>query len=147
MRNKILHRHPCSAWQRCPIQAEKNVLQKCSQDNPQNFSGKVHFKMRSLPAVASNRTEIPEKVMRRNSRSVFLNTHNLTDLLTLAEEISPYLKRTIGSQLVLESHRLGPEHRIIEWLGLEGTSKIIKLQPHCCREGHQPPYLILDQAA
>ena len=38
-------------------------------------------------------------------------------------------------------------HRIIEWLGLEGTSRIIKLQPLCHRQGHQPPYLILDQAA
>jgi len=37
--------------------------------------------------------------------------------------------------------------RIIEWLGLEGTSRIIKLQPSCCRQGHQPPYLMLDQAA
>ena len=38
-------------------------------------------------------------------------------------------------------------HRIIEWLGLQGTSRIIELQPPCCRQGLQPPYLILDQAA
>jgi len=37
--------------------------------------------------------------------------------------------------------------RIIEWLGLEGTSRIIKLQPPCHRQGCQPPHLILDQAA
>ena len=38
-------------------------------------------------------------------------------------------------------------HRIIEWFGLEGTSRIMKLQPSCCRQGRQPSYLILDQAA
>ena len=38
-------------------------------------------------------------------------------------------------------------HRITEWLGLEGTSRIIKLQPPCCMQGYQPPHLILDQAA
>ena len=38
-------------------------------------------------------------------------------------------------------------HKITEWLGLEGTSRIMKLQPPCCMQGHQPPYLILDQAA
>ena len=31
----------------------------------------------------------------------------------------------------------------IEWLGLEGNSRIIKLKPQSC----QPPHLILDQAA
>ena len=36
-------------------------------------------------------------------------------------------------------------HRIIEWLGLEGTSRVIKLQPPFHEQGHQPPYLILDQ--
>jgi len=36
-------------------------------------------------------------------------------------------------------------HLSIEWLGLEGTSRIIKLQPLCHMKGHQPPYLILDQ--
>jgi len=30
---------------------------------------------------------------------------------------------------------------------LEGTSRIIKLQPLCRRQGHQPPHLILEQAA
>jgi len=35
---------------------------------------------------------------------------------------------------------------IIEWLGLEGTSMIIKLQPPSRRQGHQSPYLILEQA-
>ena len=30
---------------------------------------------------------------------------------------------------------------------LEGTSRIIKLQPPCHRQGHQPPHLVLDQAA
>jgi len=39
------------------------------------------------------------------------------------------------------------DHRIIEWPGLEGTSRIIKLQPLCHRQGHQPPHLILGQAA
>ena len=34
-------------------------------------------------------------------------------------------------------------HRIIEWLGLEGTFKIIWFQPPCYRQGHLP----LDQAA
>ena len=38
-------------------------------------------------------------------------------------------------------------HRIIEWLRLEGISRIMKLQPLRHRQGHQPPYLILDQAA
>jgi len=33
-------------------------------------------------------------------------------------------------------------HRCIEWLGLEGTSKIIKFQPPCCRMSYQ----VLDQA-
>ena len=37
-------------------------------------------------------------------------------------------------------------HRITEWLGLEGTPKIIKLQFPCSRQDHQPPYLILDQS-
>jgi len=38
-------------------------------------------------------------------------------------------------------------HRIIEWLGLEGTPRITKFQPPCCSQGCQPPHLILDQAA
>ena len=37
--------------------------------------------------------------------------------------------------------------RITEWLGLEGTSRIMKLQGPCLRQGHQLPYLILAQAA
>ena len=38
-------------------------------------------------------------------------------------------------------------HRITEWLGLEGTSRIINLLSLCCSQGHQPSHLILDQAA
>jgi len=38
-------------------------------------------------------------------------------------------------------------HRTIQWLGLEGTSRIMKLQPLCCMQGHQPPHLIPAQAA
>jgi len=34
-----------------------------------------------------------------------------------------------------------------EWLGLEGTSMIIKPLPPCCRQGHLSPYLLLNQAA
>jgi len=30
---------------------------------------------------------------------------------------------------------------------LEGTSRITKLQSSHCRQGHQPPHLIVDQAA
>ena len=36
---------------------------------------------------------------------------------------------------------------LVEWLGMEGTSRIIKLQPPCYRQGCQPPHFILDQAA
>jgi len=36
---------------------------------------------------------------------------------------------------------------IIEWFGLEGTPRIIKLPPPCHRQGHPPPELVLDQAA
>ena len=32
-------------------------------------------------------------------------------------------------------------YRIIEWLGLEGTSRIIKLQPPCCMQSCQSPYI------
>lgn len=35
-------------------------------------------------------------------------------------------------------------HRIIEWPGVEGTPKTIKLQPPRHRQGCQPPYLTLD---
>ena len=38
-------------------------------------------------------------------------------------------------------------HRMTEWPRLEGTSRIMKLQPLCHSQGHQIPYLILDQAA
>ena len=38
-------------------------------------------------------------------------------------------------------------HIITEWPGLEGTSRTTKLQPHDHRKGHEPPHLILDQAA
>jgi len=39
-----------------------------------------------------------------------------------------------GSTRIIESY-----HRTTEWLGLEWTSSIIKLQPPCHRQGHQPP--------
>ena len=44
---------------------------------------------------------------------------------------------------------MSPErnHRITEWPGLEGTSRITKIQTPHHRQGHQPPHLILDQAA
>ena len=38
-------------------------------------------------------------------------------------------------------------HRITELPGLEGTSRIMKLQPPCHMQGHQPSHLMLDQAA
>jgi len=38
-------------------------------------------------------------------------------------------------------------HGIIEWLELEGTSRIMKLQLPHCRQSHHPPHLILGQAA
>ena len=41
----------------------------------------------------------------------------------------------------------GPLHRITECLGLEGTSRIVNLQPPCYMQDHQPPHFILDQAA
>lgn len=34
---------------------------------------------------------------------------------------------------------------MVEWLGLEGNSVIIKLQLPCPKQGHRPPYPILDQ--
>jgi len=37
-------------------------------------------------------------------------------------------------------------HRI-EWLGLEGTTRIIKFPPPCYRQGHQPPNMVLEQVA
>ena len=50
-------------------------------------------------------------------------------------------------QIHYVSHWPNQCHRIIEWLGLEGTSRIIKLQSHCRRQGRQPPHSILGQAA
>jgi len=38
-------------------------------------------------------------------------------------------------------------HRIIKLFGLEETSRIMKLHPPCHMQSHQPPHLILDQAA
>jgi len=34
-------------------------------------------------------------------------------------------------------------HRIIEWLGLEGTPEVVQIQPLCCEQGCH----VLDQAA
>ena len=39
------------------------------------------------------------------------------------------------------------DHRITEWHGLEGTSRVMKLHSPCHRQGHQPPHLIPAQAA
>ena len=42
-------------------------------------------------------------------------------------------------KLCLKEKRLiTADHRIIEWLELEGTSRIIKFQPHCHRQDSQP---------
>jgi len=38
-------------------------------------------------------------------------------------------------------------HSSTEWPGLEGTSRIMNLQSPYHRQSHQPPHLILDQAA
>jgi len=38
-------------------------------------------------------------------------------------------------------------HRITEWHALQGTSRIMKLQLPCHRQGRQPPRTVLDQAA
>jgi len=53
---------------------------------------------------------------------------------------------------VVEISTLAPRtvqlsHKITEWLELEGTSRIMDLQPPCHRQGHQSPHLILDRAA
>ena len=58
-----------------------------------------------------------------------------------------------GPLFCIPKHSLDPlitvsqNHRITEWLGLEGTSRIMKLQPPRHRQGHQPPHLILEQTA
>ena len=49
--------------------------------------------------------------------------------------------------LHLHADNLTQEHSFTEWPRLEGTSKITNLQPPRNRQGHQPPHLILDQAA
>jgi len=36
---------------------------------------------------------------------------------------------------------------MVECLGLAGTPRIIKFQPPCHRQGHQPPDLVLDEVA
>ena len=41
-------------------------------------------------------------------------------------------------------YKSGVESQITEWFGLEGTSRIMKLQPPP-QAGHQPPHLIPDQ--
>ena len=46
-----------------------------------------------------------------------------------------------------QSKGIFPHHRIREWPGLEGTSKIMNLQTPCHRQGQQSAHLILDQAA
>jgi len=48
---------------------------------------------------------------------------------------------------ILSVVRRNIDHRIIDWLGLEGIPMIMKFQPPCHRQGHQSPHLILDQAA
>ena len=56
--------------------------------------------------------------------------------------------------MVYLPHRLQNTIQIPVWFfilterpGLEGTSRILKLQCHSHRQGRQPPYLMLDQAA
>jgi len=51
------------------------------------------------------------------------------------------------SPLHLTHNQFCLNHRITGRPRLEGTSRIIKLQPPHHRQGHQPPHLILDQAA
>jgi len=43
--------------------------------------------------------------------------------------------------------KLGNKECIIEWVGLEGTSRIMKLHPPHHRQGLQPTHLIAGQAA
>jgi len=71
--------------------------------------------------------------------------------------ISPYpIKSLFYRDLPLfhvhasQSHRQSSQftepssHRIVEWFGLEGTSRIMKLHPPYHRQGCQPQYVILD---
>ena len=62
------------------------------------------------------------------------------------QELSHYpflpLNSSFGARVKTQAH-----HRTTEWPGLEGTSRITNLQSLCHRQGHQPPHLILDQAA
>ena len=46
-----------------------------------------------------------------------------------------------------QNKRISQIHRITEWLGLEGTSRITKLQPPHHTQGHQPPHFRPAQAA
>ena len=41
-----------------------------------------------------------------------------------------------SASLGQKKHRV--DHKIIEWLGLDGTSRIIEFQHPCCRQGCQP---------
>ena len=53
-----------------------------------------------------------------------------------------------GTLLKKEGYQLLPyKHRITEWFGLEGIPWIIMFQPPCRRQSHQPPDLIVVQAA
>ena len=60
-----------------------------------------------------------------------ISSHWLSDLLLAVQQAT-----------LLRCHQLNTE-----WLRSEGTSTIMKLPPLCCRQGHQPSHLILDQAA
>ena len=53
----------------------------------------------------------------------------------------------ILSSLLSARRQHSMNHRLIEWLGLEGTSRIIRFQPPCHRQGWQPLDQVLDQAA
>ena len=52
----------------------------------------------------------------------------------------------INQYTITEGNKSHP-YRITERPGLEGTSRIMNLQPSRHTQGHQPPHLILDQAA
>ena len=55
----------------------------------------------------------------------------------------PELKNTQKPSLGCFSYK----QRIVEWLGLEGTSSIIEFQPSCHGQGCQPLDLVLDHIA